>query len=264
MGNEFTEVLTEPLFSRPGIINGEKEEPLIGIYETSSDQKYALGTLLEYNDGRAFQYARAGAIALVKAYMTSAEAVDAKLIDELQGTSGTSVEVGDYEITVDITTGITLAEDELADGILVVNKATGMGDVYKIRASKVQSTDTLLDILLETPIRTAWAADTEITISKHPCWDVVVTPTTRAGIVTGVPLVAVTANYWCWLQVRGLTPLYVDTSETLIVGHPAGFPGTPNVAGAIGDIEAATDEYWGTPAAVATEAEVALIDLKIR
>ena len=262
-GNEKTEVLSEPRFARPGRINGETMEPLIGIYEESATQPYALGTLLEYNDGRAFQMCRAGGVALSKALMTSAEAVDAKLLDEIQ-TAKTQA-VGDYEITVLITTGITLVEDELADGFMVANKSNGIGDIYKIRASKVSaSDDTQLTLLLETPLRTALAATTELTITKHPCWDVVVTPTTRAAVVTGVPLIDVTANYWFWAQVRGITPMLVDAGDTLVVGEPAGYPATPGTAGGIGPIGADTDEYWGTPQYVATADEAALIDLKIR
>lgn len=262
-GNEVKEFLDEPVYARPGIILGDTTEPLLGIYEESSAQQYALGTKLVYNDGREFRYAKNGAVALVKAYMTQSEAVKTRLIDELQSTSGTSVIVGLYQITVDITTGITLAEDELADGLLLVNKATGIGDVYKIRASKVQSTDTLLDILLESPIRTAWAADTEITATQNKWRDVIVDPVAATNVPTGIPLIAVTANYYCWLQTKGYAPCYVDTSETLVVGEPAGYPATPNVAGACGPIGADTDAFWGNAVTIATAGEVAILDLAL-
>lgn len=147
--------LTEPIFAND-TLNGDQNEPHQGIYETSSTQEYACGTRLIYpRTGRVFRYARAGSVALVKAYMTQSEGNEAKLVEELQSTSGANVEVGDREIVVDITTGITLVEDELVDGFLVVNKSTGIGDIYKIVANKVRSTDTLMDVLLDSDIRTA-------------------------------------------------------------------------------------------------------------
>ena len=96
---------------------------------------------------------------------------------------------------------------------------------------------------------------------KNPWRDGDVMPTTAEGTPTGVPLVAVTANYYCWLQTGGYAPLYVDTSETLVKGGPVGYPGTPNVAGAVGDIEAGTDATWGIAVYVATAGEVAIVDL---
>ena len=255
--------LTEPIFAND-TLNGDQNEPQQGIYETSSTQEYAAGTRLIYpRTGRVFRYGRAGSTALAKAYMTQSEGNEAKLVEELQDTSGTSVEVGDIEICVDITTGITLVEDELTDGFLVVNKATGIGDIYKIRANKVRSTDTLMDVLLDSAIRTAWDATTEITILKNPFWDVVVMPTTAAERPAGVPLVAVTANYWCWLQTGGPCPMYVDSSANCVVGEPAGYPAAPGVAGAISAIGADTDLQWGIPRYIATSGEVALIDLTL-
>jgi hypothetical protein len=255
--------LTEPIWPND-TLDGDQNEPFQGIYETSATQNYAAGTLLTYpRTRRKFRYGRAGSVALAKAYMTQAEGNDANLVDELQSTSGTSVEVGDTEIVVDITTGITLVEDELTDGMLVVNKSTGIGDIYKIVASKVQSTDTLLTVQLESPIRTAWAATTEVTILKNPHWDVVVMPVTAAERPSGVPLVAVTANYWCWLQTGGPTPIYVDTGDTLVIGEPCGYPASPAVAGAVGPIGADTDLFWGIPRYVATAGEVAIVDLML-
>ena len=96
--------------------------------------------------------------------MTTSEALEAKVVQEAQSTSGTSQEVGDQQITVDVTTGGTFVENEFANGFLVVNLSTGIGDMYKIVANKIRTgDDTLMDILLEKSVITAFAAGTEIT-----------------------------------------------------------------------------------------------------
>jgi hypothetical protein len=261
MGNEFPQVLTEPIFAND-ILYGSQAEPLQGIYEESETQNFRLGTLLVYPDGRKFRYARNGAVALSKALMTQSEANDAALIDEIQ-TAKTQT-VGDWEIVILITTGITLAEDELSEAWMLVNKSNGIGDIYKIRASKVDGTDdTQLRLLLDSPIRTALAATSEITIVKSAWQKVVVIPTTAAERPAGVPLIDVTISYYCWLQTAGPAPLIVDTGETLVLGEPCGYPATPNVAGAVGPIGADTDLQWGIPRTIATAAEVAIVDLQL-
>ena len=254
--------LSEPIFEK-GILLGDINQPLQGIYEKSATQKYMPGTLLKYADGRKFRYARAGGTALAKAYMTQAEGNESRLVEELQSTSGTSTAEGDQEIIVDITTGITLVEDELAGGWMVVNKATGIGDIYKVIANKVSTTDTLMRVLLDSPLRTALDATSELTFVKNAWWDVVVIPTTAAERPTGVPLIAVTANYWCWLQTGGPTPLYVDTGDTLVIGEPVGYPASPAVAGACGPIGAHSDQEWGIARYIATAGEVAIVDLNL-
>ena len=261
---EYPMVLSPNNYRRERILFGGVEQPLQSIYEESSTQKYALGQKLVYGDGRVFRYARNGAVALSKALMTSSAAISAYALEELQSTYGANIDVGDYEFDIDVTTGGTWVENEYENGFLVVNKATGIGDIYKIRANKIDaSDDTLMKILLETPIRTALDATSELTFIKHPQRDVIVMPTTAEGTPAGVPLIDVTINYFCWLQTGGIAPLIVDTSETLVKGGPVGYPGTPNVAGAVGDVEAATDAIWGIAVYIATAAECALVDLKL-
>jgi hypothetical protein len=260
---ESPKILTPTVYAK-GILFGDVEKPQQSIYEASSTQKYALGTKLVYNDGRVFRYAKNGGTALAKALMTTSEALMSHTIEEIQASMGAGIEVGDYEFQIDVTTGGTYVENEFAEGFLVVNKSTGIGDIYKVVANKIDgSDDTLMRVQLETAIRTALAAGSELTLVKNPWRDVDVMPTTAEGTPTGIPLVAVTANYYCWLQTGGYAPCIVDTGETLVKGGPVGYPGTPNVDGAVGDIEAVTDATWGIAVYIATAAEAAIIDLKL-
>jgi hypothetical protein len=256
--------LTPPSFPR-GIIFGDTSEPLLSIYEESADQQYELGTKLVYSDGRVFRYTKNGAVALVKAKMSTAEAQTAAAVDEAQSTYGTSATVGQQEIDIDVTTGTTWTENAYAGGFLHVNDVTGEGDIYKIMANKINgSDDTLMRVLLESPIRTAWAATTEITLMKSPWRDVVVAPTSVAGVPVGVPLIAVTANYYHWGQTGGYCPMIVDASDTIVPGEPAGKPGTNGTTGAVGLVaDDGTDVVYGFCVYEATGGEYALIDLKL-
>lgn len=266
MGTSNEGVLILTPVAPPRVIDiGRGEQPLQDIYETSETQKHALDSLLVYPDGRAFRYAKNGAVALSKALMTQAAALETKCTEELQTTSGANVEIGDVEIIVDITTGSSLAENAYANGHLVVNKSTGLGDYYKVVASKlVTGDDTKLRLLLETPIRTALGGTSEITLVASKRSAVIVFPTTATGSAAGVPLVDVAIGYYFWAQVKGACPGIVDAGDTIVVGEPVGKPGTHGTAGGFGLVaNDGTDDVWGRVMYVATAGEAALIDLQL-
>ena len=259
---EGTFQLTAPTYPK-GILLGDITEPTQSIVEESSTQHYHLNTSLVYSDGRKFRYSKNGGTALSKALMTTSEALYGYVLEETQSTYGTSAEIGDHEIDIDVTTGGSYTENEFADGWLIVGTGTGIGDIYKILANKINgSDDTLMRVLLERPIRTAWAANTVITLVKNPRRDVDVMPTTAEGTPAGIPLIDVTIDYYCWLQTGGYAPCLVDTDDTLIKGQPAGYPTSPAVPGACG-VPAATDAVWGIAVYIAAAGKAAILDLKL-
>lgn len=248
MGVNTEGVLTLTAPSYPGgIIWGDQSEPSQRWYELSSTQQYEPGTLLVYGDGRKFRYAKDSGTGSSKGLMQAGASQEAKIIAETQATSGTSVAIGDREIVVDITTASSLPENDLAQGWLVVNTSTGAGDRYKILANKVQSTDTKMTVLLETPVLTAWAAGTVIDMVRNPWYKTLVFPTSSHGnMAAGVPALAVTASYWYWAQTGGMAAVLQDAGDTIVVGEPVGKPGTHGTAGGIGVVENdGTDAVWG-------------------
>lgn len=255
--------LTGISVSRPGILFGDVNQPIQDIYSESADQNYGLGTRLVYNDGREFRYARAGAVNLVKGYMGQASANLSNLVDEIQTVSGADQDAGDREITVDITTGSSLVDNSLVDGMMLVNKSTGVGDIYMIDANKIRSSDILLDLQLRTVLRNNLAGTTEVTLVYNRLANTVVIPTTALGVPAGITLDNVTATFYYWAQTKGYAPCYVDTGETLVLGEPVGYPATPNVAGACGPVGADTDATWGIAQTIATAGEPAIIDLQL-
>lgn len=256
---ESPQVLTEPFFPND-TIDGDQGEPLQGIYEQSETQNFKLGTLLVYRQlGLAFRYGKVGGSGLSKALMTQAPALDAKLVDEAQATSFAGVTVGDTEIIVDITTGITSAEDDLAGARMVVNKVDGIGDVYNIIASKVQTSDVLLRLLLDSDIRTAFAATTEITIRKNPGNGVIVYPTSVTGVATGVPLIDMTTLFYGWFQTKGSTPILADSSTSLALGEPVGVGASAGTC----DTAVTVKAQWGHCEYAPASSECAIIKLNL-
>lgn len=264
MGTPFEGVmsLTPPVFSKSSLILGDVEQPKQSIYEASATQQFALGTKLAYSDGRVFRYAKNGATLLAKSRMCSGATLESKCYTIDQGaTYGPLIKINDQEITMLVTTGGTWVENEYAQGMLVVNKGTGIGDFYKVVANKIQSTDTFMSIQLETPIRTTLANGSEVSMVKS-CWrDVVVAPTTEEVSPAGIPLVGVTAEYYCWLQTGGYAPCLVDDSATIVKGNLVGVSGTD--AGACLAVAADTTQAYGVVVYVAAADEAAIIDLKL-
>lgn len=230
------------------------------IYTPHAAQKFMLGTILDFDDGRRFRYSKAGAANLSIALMNQQPAKTAHWFEQVQ-TAMAPPSIGDKEVQVLIgATDPTL--DEWADGWLLVNKGTGMGQLLKIKSNPAENDPT---IVLAEPVKTAWAATSEISIIVNPNQGIIVVPQGGiTGAVRGVNLTAVTALYYFWAQTKGPAPLIVDTSETVVIGEPVGRPGTHDVDGTCGLVaNDGTDAVWGTVLHVGAAAEPAIIDLSL-
>ncbi len=245
-------------------IFGDNAEPKQSIYEESETPQYMVGTQLIMPDGRTFRYAKAGGTALSKALMCSGGAHEDKVLQEVLG-SGLDWAVGDTQVTMTVTTGATFVENEYANGYVYANKVNEVGDIYRILANKVQSTDTKMDLLLASPVRNAIAAATELTLCKSVYRDVVVFATTPVNAAAGVPLIDVTADYYCWLQTGGPCPIIKDAGDTIVLGAPVGAPGTAAAAGKVGLLaDDGTGSIWGHCMQIAGgDDEIALVKLML-
>lgn len=256
-------ILTEPALSGRTIRVGE-EYPTQTIYEESETQNYKLGTRLEYQDGsgRIFRYAKAGGTALVQAKMNQSAVEESKFIAIVQ--TGHAQVVGATDINVLVTTGSATPENSLAGGTMVCNKVSPavLGDTYHILASKLQATDTILDLKIEYPgIRNAIGATGEVSLDYNPWYASVVHPvTTATSRANGVALIPVTASYFYWSQTGGPAPLLVDTGDTVVIGAPVGVPATSAVTGAAGAAQTLRI-HWGHVMSIAAADEPALVYL---
>jgi hypothetical protein len=262
-------ILEEAPFEK-GIIDGDKGGVRQGIYEESATQNFHIGTKLVYGDGRIFRYTKNAANSLTKAKMTQCQVVETKT-HEITQSDGTFA-IGDRQIAMTITTAGTFVKNEFAQGWFFVNKGTAIGDIYKVLASHLSYEtggargagvdDTIMNLLLETPIRTATALTSECSLIPNRWYDVVVFPTAHTGLATGVPLLNITASYYFWAQTGGPCPVIVDTGEVVVIGNDVGSATSTAVAGACGP-RVTLEQSWGNVMLVGAAAEPALIWLTL-
>jgi hypothetical protein len=161
-----------------------------------------------------------------------------------------------------VTTGSSIANGDLADGWLIVNKVTGLGHAYAIANNTWLTGDTVMYVELYEPVRADLAATSEITMRKNLYNKVIVNATTPTGLATGVPNIAIPASYYGWIQRKGPCAMTVDTGDTLTIGCACGGPGTAAVAGTVG-VFAATEPFYGSVITIGAADETALIDLML-
>ena len=181
-----------------------------GIYQTSSTQKEALGTLRILSDGRKFRYARAGASALAPGKLGVSAAIAAAHVDEA---ILAAVAIGTKVLSLTVTTGTAILANELKGGAFQVNDDTGEGHSYVIDAnSALASGGTTISVTLEEGIKVALTTDSTFTLVHSPWNDVIESAT--IGTPVGIAPIDVTAAYYYWAQTGGL-------GIGLITGTPA-------------------------------------------
>lgn len=229
------------------------------VYTQSATQNYEIGTKRIKPDGREFIYAKAGTPALGKALMCQGPVQVANYVEQVQTAYGWAI--GAVSGTVLITTGATPTADLWKDGWMVCNKGVGLGQLYRITGNTAHAT--IPTVTIADPIVIAIAAASEITIITNPFKGTIVAPvTTLTAAPVGIPLIAITALYYYWSQIKGTVPITVDTGDTLTVGEPCGAAGTNAVAGAAG-VATTTEGHYGKVLYIGTADETAIVNLDL-
>jgi hypothetical protein len=205
--------------------------PNQGVMDFSAMQNYMLGTIYRTKTGKEFRYAYNGATAIplidsTHGNLQQGPAVISNFVNKAQAVNYATAPVGATEIIVDVTTGSAIADNALAGGRLFVKTATGIGDAYEIVASKLDTYDTNLHLLLATPIRTAFVAGTYVTLRQNRWNGTIIAPTTLTGRLAGVCVASynstngnvIPANYYYWAQTKGEAPVLID--GTVVIGQP--------------------------------------------
>lgn len=242
-----------PIYENPGV-----PTHLPGTAQAAA--AYPLGTKLEARDGRLWRYCKAGGTQLAAGLMGQSPAVAAELENEAQ--TGYTTNIGDTTITVLVTTASGLTPSNLDGGYIVVEDGTGEGHGYKIASASWITSDTILSVVLDEPIRVATEATSEVSLYPNPWLGIIVAPTTLTGYTVGVTNGVVTANYYYWAQRKGPCAMVVDAGETVVIGEMAGYPATIGTAGAVG-VAAVTDPLWGQFMGIAAAGETALVYLNM-
>lgn len=192
------------------------------IYATSTVPMHRVGEKLVMNNGDIYRYAKAGGSNISKGKLQ---------LSPVQKTNhhncavAVAAPIGSMQVT--LTLGNTAAvANEYAYGMLVVNDATGEGQVMRIGSHPAADANGSLTVTLLDPVyAVALTTSSEATL-VHNAWNGVVEGTTVTQRAAGVPLVDVTAGSYAWLKTRGVCPVLIGTAATLgadlIVGGTAG------------------------------------------
>ena len=206
--------------------------------QISATRKHEVGEVRKTADGREFVYAKNGAGALAAGKLAIAKTINSNWMDQ----TCSAVALKAKQMTLTITTGAAVNENEFANGFLQINDGVAEGDSYKIESNtSMASGGTSITLTLAEAIRgTALTTGGDFSLIHNPAYEVTHTAG-QAVLPVGYPLVDVTAAYYCWLQTNGI-------AACLIEGTPAvGAKLTPSadVAGAIGQFATPEDPVVG-------------------
>lgn len=195
--------------------------PLSEVYEISAEPRQELGARLELDDGRVFRYAKAGSTALIAGYVQQSAATIGSTTEQVNMTVTVAGAVGKNSVTITAVTDAITA-NLFKDGYLVTYDGTatqGGGQTYKIQSNGACGAAGNFAVTTYDPFIVAISTSAKAAVCKNPYDSVVIWAyATFTGIPVGVPLVAVTASYYCWLQTWGICGVWVDSTAALTVG----------------------------------------------
>ena len=197
--------VTTGSISVPGAATSLRHPPNLvkqGIYEISSTQNNMLGSRLELGE-RTFRYGYAGGVALAAGKMCEGPAPSS---DHLKCVLAAAAAVGDMRIKITLGGSTVAAANLYAEGWLNLdNGAAGAFQTYKIKGHAAIGAGGTGYINLFDPINVALTTSMYATLTVNPYRATVVAPaaTPQAQVPVGVPLVAVTPNYYYWSQTGG-------------------------------------------------------------
>lgn len=181
-----------------------------------------LGAKAYTGDGREYRFCLAGATTLVvgKLQQSSVETTSWETLNP------GAVAIGATQFTT--VTTVTITQNILAGGYVMVTETPGQGQMYKIKGNTA-ATSAAVTIFLEDPITVALVAGTsQVDLVPNPYSGVIVNPTAATGNTLGSAVFAITNGQYGWLQVKG--PACILASGAIVVGEEVGKSTT--VAGA--------------------------------
>lgn len=182
-------------------------------YNTYTNQRWPLGTLMMLQDGRKFRFFENGATALAAGRLIQSEVPGANF-DELAIPSAVAVNTKAFNVT-NGATAITL--NQFAEGYMNVEDDAGEGHLYKIAGNAAEAAGSApFEVQLAHGILVAFTTATTVGLTKSPYRDAIIHPSPPTAAVLGVTPVAVAANAFGWVQTWG--PCSVLTEGTLVIG----------------------------------------------
>lgn len=222
-------------------------KPKRGVRVATEEQEYYLGTPYKGKYGDEWVYIKNGAVALAAGQVVQSPV---PVGDHINIAVGAAVAVGMKEVAVTTTLSTALSTDQYKGGVFHINDATGEGGWYRIAEHTASVTPV---ITLEEALVVALASTSEFTLTPNAYLDVIVKPATPTAQPLGVPAIAIPANYYGWILVKGQGSGLVDTGDTIVPGNTIGSPATAADAGSIGVPDSTAPLGWALTANAATE-----------
>lgn len=196
-------------------------KPSTDIYSISAEQQDELGARLMLDDGRVFRYAKAGSTALIAGYVQQSAATVGATTEQVNMTVAVAGAVGKASVVLTAVTDAVTA-NQFKDGYLTTYAGTatqGGGQTYKIKSNGACGAAGNFAVETYDPFVIAISTSAKAAVCKNPYDAVIIWAyASFTGIPVGVPLVAVTASYYCWLQTWGICGVWVDSTAGLTVG----------------------------------------------
>ena len=206
----------------------------------TSDQQQKLGTRAVLPDGRVFYYSENSGAAIT----TAGQLVDGiAAVGAHDGDLATAA-LAAGSLTVTTTTSLTVTKDQYKDGYLFINDNAAQGEVYRVKSNTAVASAAGCEITIDESdgIRTAFTTSTQFGLMYPPYKDIKLMD--NDGTMTtgplGVTTIAVTADYFCWIQTAGPAAV-LSGAATFVVGDAVGIS-KADENGAIDLWDASTEE----------------------
>lgn len=190
----------------------------------TSTQKRALGTRMAFADGREFRYTHNGGTAIGEGLLCAAEALVAH-----HGSDGdlavATTAAGSQTISVTVE-GTAAAKDLYKEGYLWFNAAgTSVHEFYKIKGHDAFGSSGAATVTLdeESGLHQAVTNGTDtVGMMKSPYDNVIVATAVLIERPVGVTVNNFTADYYGWVQTKGLSVAKIDAGATAALNTPLG------------------------------------------
>ncbi|KKK77819.1 hypothetical protein LCGC14_2849780, partial [marine sediment metagenome] len=144
-------------------------------YETSREQRFPFGQVMELPNGSIYRYTRMGPTIGIGARLYQSEVPDAEF-DTLVVATGAVA--GDTQLIItNGTTAVTV--NEFAEGQVVIETASGLGHVYPIKDNTIAASGAAITINLADGVTfqsVVTAGTHAATLTKNPWLDVIIAP----------------------------------------------------------------------------------------
>ena len=199
----------------------------VDLFANDANPKFTIGYKLETADGRVFRYSHFGAAVTYAGTVVSPDVSESASVE-----SGLVVVApASSAITTDSTAGYknieitepAITKNQYAGGYLTVIAGTGRGYTYRIKGNTVCGlpdgpASGTMRLELHDKLQASLTADSSVNViaSKYANLESALVGTDEVPV--GVTTRGMTANYYGWVQTKGVAAVSVNTTTTCAIG----------------------------------------------